>query len=136
MAINARKIQDALLRKSVALPNAANTVNTASIDLGAAKPFPTSERFDVNLRTTAGTGANNKNITIVLQASNEANANFTNIADIAPLVIAEVTANYAATERAVKLPPGLQKRYLRASASGEANGGNAANGTLTVELLF
>jgi hypothetical protein len=136
MASNQRKIQDALLAKSVALPNAANTVNTISIDLGHAKPFPTSERFNVNLRTTSGVGANNKNITIVLQGSNEASANFTNIAGLAPLVIPEVSTAYAATTRASKLPPAFAQRYIRASATGEANGGNASNGTVTVELLF
>jgi hypothetical protein len=131
-----RKLKDALLSKTVALPNAANTVNTASVDLGTARPWPTSERFAVKLSTTQGTGANTKNITIVLQASNEAAANFSNVAELAPLVVTEANAVYAASERIVQLPPGLNKRYLRASATGEANGGNAANGSLTCEILL
>lgn len=131
-----RAFVDENLKQSVALPNAANTANTNSIDLGAATSFPVTDKFQVKLSTTAGTGANNKNLTIVLQASNEAAANFANIGALATLVIPEVAASYAATERVVALPPDLNKRYIRASVTGEANGGNAANGALTVQLLF
>ena len=59
-----------------------------------------------------------------------------NIPELQTLVINEQSSAYAATNREVTLPPGFSKRYLRASAAGEANGGNAADGTLTVELLF
>jgi len=132
-----RKLKDALLTESVALPNAANTVNTGAIDLGTAAPFPTSERFAVKLSTEAATGANNKNITIVLQASNESNANFSNITGLSTLVVTDNNAaGYPAASREVQLPPGLNKRYIRASATGEANGGNASDGDLTVQLLF
>jgi hypothetical protein len=131
-----RKLKDALLSKSVALPNAANTVNTPSVDLGTASPWPTSERFAVKLSTTEGVGANSKNITVVLQASNEAAANFANVTGLSTLVIAESSSAYPPSERIVQLPPGLNKRFIRASATGEANGGNASNGALTVELLF
>lgn len=133
---NTRGFKDAELKKSIALPNAANTVNTNSIDLGVATGHPVNDKFTVRLSTTAGTGANNKNVTIVLQASNEAAANFVNIAELETVVINEESSSYAATNRDVQLPPGLFKRYIRASAAGEADGGNAANGTLTVELLF
>ena len=131
-----RLFKDANLKQSVALPNAANTVTTNSIDCGSAAGFPLSEAFQVRLSTTAATGANDKNITIVLQSSNEANANFTNIAELATLVINEGSSAYAATNREISIPPGQAKRYLKASATGEANGGNAADGTLTIELLF
>lgn len=131
-----RKFKDANLKQSVALPNAANTVNTNSIDLGVSTGFPITEKFQVRLSTTAATGANDKNVTIVLQGSNEAAANFANIAGLDTLVINEGSSAYAATNKEISLPPGLDKRYIRASAAGEANGGNAADGTLTVELLF
>lgn len=131
-----REFKDINLKESVALPNAGNTVNTNSIDLGTAAPFPTSEKIGVRLSTTAATGANDKNITCVLQASNEADANFANVAEVAALVINEASSAYAATNRDIQLPPGLNKRYIRASATGEANGGDASDGTLTVELLF
>jgi hypothetical protein len=133
----ARKLKDALLKKTTALPNAANTVSTTAIDLGAASPFPTSERFAVKLSTTTATGANNKNITVFLQASAEESANFTNIAGLGTLVAVDNNgAGYPAASLEVQLPPNTDKRYIRASATGEANGGNASNGTLAVELLF
>lgn len=135
-ASSPRDFIDAQLTKSVALPNAGNTVNSNSIDLGAAGGFPVSEKFQVKISTTAGTAANDKNITIVLQGSNEASANFANISELATLVINEGSSLYAATERKVNLPPGFRYRYLRVSATGEANGGNAADGTLTVALVF
>lgn len=131
-----RSFKDSNLKQSVALPNAANTANTNSIDLGAADGYPSSGKFAVRLSTTAGTGANDKNVTIVLQGSNEAAANFTNITELASVVINEGSSAYAATNRDVTLPPGFAKRYIRASATGEANGGDASDGTLTVELLF
>lgn len=131
-----RKLKDALLNESVALPNAANTVNTTSIDLGATAPFPTTEAFAVKLSTETATGANNKNITVVLQHSAEASANFTNISGLGTLVVTDNNAaGYPAASLEVQLPPGV-KRYIRASATGEANGGNASDGDLTVELLF
>jgi len=131
-----RSFKDSNLKQSVALPNAANTANTNSIDLGAADGYPSTGKFAVRLSTTAATGANDKNVTIVFQGSNEAAANFTNITELASVVINEGSSAYAATNRDVTLPPGFAKRYLRASAVGEANGGDASDGTLTVELLF
>ena len=131
-----RSFKDSNLKQSVALPNAANTANTNSIDLGAADGYPSTGKFAVRLSTTAATGANDKNVTAVLQGSNEADANFTNISELASVVINEGSSAYAATNRDVTLPPGFAKRYIRASATGEANGGDASDGTLTVELLF
>lgn len=131
-----REFKDANLKQSIALPNAGNTVNTNSIDLGTTQGFPLNEKVGVRLSTTSGVGANDKNITAVFQASNEAAANFTNITELATVVINEGSSVYAATNRDVQLPPGFAKRYIRASATGEANGGDASNGALTIELLF
>lgn len=132
-----RKLKDATLNKSVALPNAANTVTTNSIDLGATVPFPTSESFAVKLSTEAATGANNKNITVYLQGSAEAAANFTNISGVGTLIVTDDNgAGYPAASLEIQLPPATNKRYIRAAAVGEANGGNASDGDLTVELLF
>jgi|DEB19_MinimDraft_3_1074340.scaffolds.fasta_scaffold05477_5 hypothetical protein len=127
---------DATVKKSVALPNAANTTSTASIDLGA-DPFNVSQSFTVKLSTTAGTGANSKNINIRLMHSSESNANFTNISEIAnPLLrITESGSSYAASTAETTLPPSI-KRYLRVAALGEANGGDASGGTLTMQLNY
>lgn len=135
---NERTFRDALLEQSAALPNAANTVNSNSLDLGSVTPFPVMEKIQVKLSTTVGTGANNKNINLVLQHSAEPNANFTNIAELAKPILTVVDDNgggYPAGEALVYLPPGA-KRYIRASATGEANGGDASDGTFTFELLL
>jgi hypothetical protein len=129
-----RNISDLDLSVNVALPNAANTVNTNGIDLGAVTPFPLTENFQVRVSTTAGTGANDKNVTIVLQDSAD-NSTFVNIATLGTTVINEGSSAYAATTAYYSLPT-ITRRYVRGSASGEANGGNAADGTLTVSLRF
>lgn len=134
---NNRKLVDASLKVSAALPNAANTVNTNSIDLGSSRPFPIGDHFSVQIKTSAATGANAKNLSIVLQHSDEDSANFTNIPTLgAPaVVITEANTAYAATVKNFALPPDA-KRYIRASVTGEANGGDSSNGTLTMQLVF
>lgn len=130
-----RRLQDASVNKSVALPSGATTANTNSVDLGDAAPFPITESFHVKLSTTAATGANNKNITIKLQDSAD-NSSFANIAELGALTLTDNNgAGYSAGTLTVQLPPDT-RRYVRAQATGEANGGNAADGTLTVAFLF
>lgn len=131
-----RQFKDSSLKQSVALPNAGNTVNTNSINLGSARGYPLNEKVAARISTTSGVGANDKNITIKLQASNEAAANFVDVPEIASVVINEGSSAYAATNRDIQLPPTLDKKYIRATATGEANGGDASNGALTIELLF
>jgi len=133
---------DALkVSNSAALPNAANTINTSAIDLEAGQPFPTTGKFTVQLATTQSTGANSLNINVALQHTNANtdgtadNGNWANITGLAIRTIAGNAANYPANTWNVTLPPST-KRYIRGSATGEANGGNASDGTLTVKLLF
>lgn len=132
-----RSIQDAELSKTTSYGNVNFTANGNSIDLRAVTPYPVTEKVVARITTTAGTNAaNNKNINITVQHSDvDLNANFTNIAELAPLTILEVGAAYAATERDVMLPPST-KRYIRLRIAGEANGGNANDGTATLKLLF
>lgn len=136
---NTRRILDANYIVTRALPNA-TTVNSNTIDLVQAVPYPVTERVIVSLSTTAATGANNKNINISLQDSADTNtSNFTNISELAVPLIQLTDANnagYSASgEYQVLLPPAV-KRYIRCTLVGEANGGNAADGTLTLELKF
>ena len=127
--------QDALLvSNSAALPNAANQVNTTVIDLGTATPFPTTGKFTVQIATTQSTGANSLNINVTIADSAD-NSSFTNIAAVGTKVIAGNAANYPASTTNFALPPST-RRYIRATAKGEANGGNAADGTVTMKLLF
>jgi hypothetical protein len=129
-----RAILDNDLIVSVALPNAGNTVNTNGIDLGETRPCLPGEQYQVKISTTAGTAANNKNITIVVQDSAD-NSTFANIATLGSTLINEGSSSYAATTAYYSLPS-ITRRYVRASASGEADGGNAADGTLTLSLVF
>jgi hypothetical protein len=133
--VSERRLQDASLQKTVALPNANSTANTGAVDLGQATPFPIQESFHVKLSSTVATGANNKNITIRIQDSAD-NTTFANIAAIGALTVTDANGGgYPAGSLTVSLPPAT-RRYLRAQATGEANGGNAADGTLTVDFLF
>jgi hypothetical protein len=134
-----RSITDAnsSVKQSIALPNAANTACTAAIDLGSNQSYPIGETVSVRLSNGQSTGANSLNINFVLQDSNESNANFANIATLgAPIkVLAGNAANYPSSQTNISLPPGV-KRYVRAAATGEANGGNAADNTFTVQFVF
>lgn len=132
-----RTIQDASLQTNVTFGNVGFTVSTNALDLGAVAPFPVTEAITAQIATTAGTNAaNNKNVNITIQDSNvNTAANFTNIAELAPLTILEVAAGYAATTRNVTLPPGT-RQFVRLLVKGEANGGNANDGTATLKLLF
>ena len=128
-------ITDALLKVTATLPNAANTVNSNSIDLGATTPFPTTDKINVRLSQTAATGANSKNVNIRVQDSAD-NASFANVAVIANPVLrtANDGSNYAAANVVISLPPTI-RRYVRAVAVGEANGGDASDGTFSIEIL-
>lgn len=124
------------MTNSAALPNAANTVNTTALDLQTPNtgPFPTTGRFVVQISTTQSTGANSLNINCTVADSAD-NASFANIVGIGTLRIAGNAANYPATTFNVSLPPAT-RRYIRVTATGEANGGNASDGTITGKLLF
>jgi hypothetical protein len=117
------------------MPSGNATANTTAVDLGKTLPFPITEAFHVKLSTTVATGANNKNITVKLQDSAD-NSSFANIAELGAITVQDANgAGYPVGTLTVQLPPDT-RRYLRAQATGEANGGNAADGTLTVSFLF
>lgn len=134
MGSQRRSITDLALQVTRALPNAANTVNSNSIDLGAVTPFPVTEELVLRLSTSLSTGANNKNIVMVLQDSAD-NSTFANIATLATKTITANTANFAASETNYTLPQHT-RRYVRVSATGEENGGNASDGNITVKLML
>ena len=90
----------------------------------------------VGLVIDTATGANSKNVNAVIQdsADNSSWANVTGVA--APfLVAAGNSANVIGANRTTQLPTNT-RRYLCAQATGEANGGNSADGNLTIETLF
>lgn len=135
-------VRDALMASNnAALPNAANTVNTTAIDLGSTKPFPATGQFIATLSNTTATGANSKNINYAFQHTNANadgtadNGNWANIPELAIIVVAGNAANAAINSTNVFLPPST-KRYLRGTATGEANGGNSSDGTFSIQLGF
>jgi hypothetical protein len=130
-----RRLQDAAVTQTVALPTGAATANTNSVDLGQATPFPITEAFHVKLSTTVATGANNKNITVRVQDSADGTT-FANIAAIGALTVADANgAGFPAGSLTVSLPPDT-RRYVRGQATSEANGGDSTDGSLTVAFLF
>lgn len=134
--IASRSITDASLSQSGTLPFAANTATTNYIDLGTVTPFPVTEQIGVRISATTGTQANNKNINIVLQHSDDTNTS--NFANVSPTRVHVVTGNTTAVIANVfnvNLLPNV-KRYIRGYAVGEANGGNSNDGTFTVQLMF
>jgi hypothetical protein len=134
-SINERRLLDASLKKTVALPTGAATANTNSVDLGQATPFPITEAFHVKISTSVAAGANNKNITVRVQDSAD-NETFANIAAVGALTVTDANgAGFPAGSLIVSLPPST-KRYVRAQATSEANGGASNNGALTVDFLF
>ena len=123
---------------------------TNAIDLGQAGAFPVSERVTVQISTTIATGANNKNVNIVLEHANtNANASFKNC-NIGPTadgtgsipfpILASLrdnnNTNVPAMTWNVSLPPdALQFIRLRANVEGSGNP-SANNGTYTLKVLF
>lgn len=133
--VSERRLEDASLNKTVALPTGVATANTNSVDLGQATPFPITESFHVKLSTTVATGANNKNITVKVQDSAD-NTTFANIAAIGALTVTDANGGgFPVGTLTVQLPPST-RRYVRAQATSEANGGDSTDGTLSVDFLF
>lgn len=127
--------KDSGLAVTVALGNNNSTTLSNAIDLGAVTPFPVTDVISVQIATTAATGANNKNVNIVIQDSNvNTNANFTNVAAIGILHIPEVGATYAATTRNIALPPSI-RQFIRVRCNTENAGGNATDGNATLRIL-
>jgi hypothetical protein len=125
-------MKDATLTVSAAKPNAANTVNTNAITLPqqATRPFTT--QFRVNLTAEISTGANSKNITYSVYGSNESNK--ANATLMRSWVVAGNAANHPVVEKQFQLDPEFDKKYIFASATGEANGGDAGDGDYTLEI--
>jgi hypothetical protein len=141
---NTRAIRDINYIANVALPNAANTVNTNALDLIQAVPYPTTQYVIAQVTVGAGNGANNKNVNAVIQdtpANSDGTANSAAWANVvglaAPLMVSADNNGAGLTSNAfgVLLPP-TTRRFIRAQATGEANGGNANNANLTLQLLF
>lgn len=129
-------MKDATLKKTAAMPNAANTTATAVIELPqpAQRPFTTNVR--VRLYNEVATGANSKNVTYNVYGTNGTNeSNGGNATLIDSFVVAGNAANHPASERELYLPPELNTTKVYATATGEANGGDASDGDFGIEII-
>lgn len=130
-------MKDSILIVTGAMPNAANAVATNLITAPQQIKRPFSTDFRVRLSNTVATGANSKNINYALWGTNGTNeSNGGNATLIGSFVVAGNAANHAASNREIALPPNLDKASLYATATGEANGGNAGDGTFTLEVVI
>lgn len=142
--VSTQRLRDYNFIVTTAMPAAGATANSNNIDLGPqvflpngvldvtqTTPFPVTRYVIVNVSTTASAcTANSKNCNIVLQhtpanTDGTANsANWTNIPELAnPLLrVTDSSGNMAAGSANVLLPPAC-KRFIRAQAVTEANGG-------------
>jgi hypothetical protein len=125
-------MKDATLTQSAAKPNAANTVNTNVIALPQQATRPYTTQFRVNLTAEVSTGANSKNITYSLYGSNESNG--ANATLMRSWVVAGNGTAHPTVDKEFYLDPEFDKAYIFASATGEANGGNAADGDFTIDI--
>jgi hypothetical protein len=77
-------------------------------------------------------GANSKNVTYTVYGSDEANG--ANATALRSFVVAGDASAHPASEREIYLDPETNQSYIFGSATGEANGGDAADGTLTIKI--
>lgn len=127
-------MKDSNLIQTAAMPNAANTVNTNTIALPQRAVRPFTSQFRVRLYNTVAVGANSKNVNYSVYATNESNG--ANATLVQTFTVAGNAANHPASEREIYLPPELNKSYIKGSALGEANGGDASAGTFGIEIII
>lgn len=129
-------MKDNTLIVTGAMPNAANAVATNLITAPQQIKRPYSTSFRVKLSNTVATGANSKNINYALWGTNgNAESNGGNATLIGSFVVAGNGTAHPVSNREIALPPNLDKLKLYATATGEANGGDAGDGTFTLEVI-
>jgi hypothetical protein len=130
-----RRLQDASLIKTKALPAAAAANATDSIDLGSTTLGPVADEIEVDISIEATPAlVDDKTVTLTLKDSAD-NSSFAAIAGLATLVTTgAASAGAAATSRRVKLPPST-RRYLRLDAAVLTAGGDNTAKSYTLKVL-
>lgn len=126
-----RNLQDAQLIKTIALPAAAATANSASLDIGTG-PHACCIELRINIPALPAL-VDAKTITVKLQDSAD-NITFADIEELASLVITGAGGvGAAAVEREVRLPSSTN-RYVRLTVIALAAAGDntAVSASLTV----
>lgn len=130
-----RKIKDALLQSTKALPAAGASASSDAFDLGV-DPWPTVEQIQAKITAPAVASlADTKTLTYTFEDSADGSS-FAAISELNTLVQTGAGgAGDGAEERVVSLPPSV-RRYVRATAAVEAAGGDNTGESFTFELLF
>lgn len=137
---NTRAVIDANYVKTIALPSAAGSVYSASLDLGdgvSGVPYATTETINVQVLAPALADAvigNAETIAYALQDSAD-NSSFAAIAALATQTQTGAGAGVAATTYTFKLPPNT-RRYIRLAATTGASTGDASGSSATLRLAF
>jgi hypothetical protein len=97
-------MKDATLRKTVAMPIAANTANTNTLALPQQATRPFTSTFRVILKNTAATAANTKNLNYRLYATNESNGGNA-VAASEIFTVVSATTVHPISEREIALRP-------------------------------
>lgn len=119
-----RRLLDANLSKSIALPAAAGTVTSASIDLGSVNIGPLADEIEGEVAFDATPSlANSATLTLTIQDSAD-NSSFAAIASLATLVATGAGGvGASAATRKFRFPPDC-RRYVRISIVESASGGD------------
>lgn len=126
-----RILKDAELFKEKALPAAAGTASTDSIEVGTGVPETIQVRVAVEAVPSL---VDAKKITTTIEHSND-NSSFAAIPELATLVQTGAGgAGAAAVERIVYLPPSV-KKYIRATAVVESGGGDNTAKKVSIEII-
>lgn len=130
-----RRLQDANLTKTKALPAAAAANASDSIDLGSTTLGPVADEIEVDISIEATPSlVDDKTITLTLKDSAD-DSTFTAIAGLATLVVTGASsAGAAAASRRLKLPPST-RRYLRLDAAVLTAGGDNTAKSYTMTVL-
>jgi hypothetical protein len=131
-----RAFKDLQLIKTSALPAAAANNSTAAIDLQQAAAGVNLDKVDVEVAVPAVPAlANTKTLTLTIQDSANG-TDFDAIPGLATLVLTGAGGvGAAAATRTVKLPTSA-RRYIRANAAVEADGGSNIAVSYSISLLF
>lgn len=135
MSQTKRYLTDVDLKKSIALPAANASSNTASIDLRQEPVFPLNEQFEVEISIPALPDlVSAKSATFTLKHSTD-DETFTAIPEVEPVVVLADGDGGDAVVRTIHLP-GATHRYIRLDAEVELGGGDNTDVDATLALKF
>jgi len=127
-------LKDGQLTRTKALPGAGGSASSNSIDLLAVRQEECHFEVEVNLPALPNLAAD-KSITITLEDSADT-MSFTTIPGLAPLkVTGAVGGGGSAASQRLRLPS-VARRFIRATASVEASGGNNTAVSFSLGLVF